>query len=47
MAGKISDYPSKTVFNDTDLYDVSTAGTASEQMTFAQLKTELDSSLSF
>lgn len=47
MAGKISEYPAKTVFNDTDLYDCSTAGTASEKVTFAQLKTELDSSLSF
>ena len=47
MAGKISEYPSKTVFNDTDLYDCSTAGTASEQMTYLQLKTNLESALAF
>lgn len=47
MGFKISDYPSKTVFNDTDLMDVSTAGTTSESMTYAQLKTNLNANLSF
>ena len=42
---KTSDYPAKTVFNDTDLYDVSTAGTVSEKMTYAQLKSDLSANL--
>lgn len=41
MAGKISEYPSKSTFNDTDLYDCSTTGTTSEKVTYAQLKTDL------
>ena len=41
MAGKISEYPSKTVFNDTDLYDCSTAGTNSEKVTYSDLKDDL------
>lgn len=41
MAGKISEYPSKTVFNDTDLYDVSTGGTTTEKVTYSQLKDDL------
>ena len=46
---KITDYPSKTLFNDGDLYDVSSydgvSAYTSEKMTFAQLKTELNSAL--
>ena len=42
---KISEYPAKTVFNDTDLYDCSTEGTVSEQVTYAQLKADLASTL--
>ena len=48
---KTSEYPAKTVFNDGDLYDVSTFDGVSvyttEKLTFAQLKTELNSALSF
>lgn len=48
---KISEYPAKTVFNDGDLYDISTydgvSAYTSEKLTFAQLKTELNSALSF
>jgi prepilin-type processing-associated H-X9-DG protein len=48
---KISEYPAKTVFNDGDLYDVSTydgvSAYTSEKLTFAQLKAELNSVLNF
>jgi hypothetical protein len=50
MGFKITDYPAKTAFDDGDLYDVSSydgvSVYTSEKMTFAQLKTELNSSLS-
>ena len=41
MAGKISEYPAKTVFDDTDLYDCSTTGTVSEKVTYSQIKEDL------
>jgi len=47
---KISEYPAKTVFNNGDLYDVSTfdgVNYTSEKMTFTQLKTQLNADLSF
>jgi len=49
MGFKITDYPAKTTFDDGDLYDVSTfdgvSAYTSEKMTFAQLKTQLNSDL--
>lgn len=47
MGFKITDYPAKTAFNDTDLYDCSTNATTSEKVTYSQLKTDLNSNLSF
>lgn len=51
MASKITDYPAKTTFNDGDLYDVSTfdgvTTYTSEKMTFLQLKTQLNTALTF
>ena len=41
MAGKISEYPAKTTFDDTDLYDCSTTGATSEKVTYAQVKDDL------
>lgn len=41
MAGKISEYPAKTTFDDTDLYDCSTTGTVSEKVTYSQIKDDL------
>lgn len=41
MAGKISDYPAKITFDDTDLYDCSTTGTNSEAVTYGDLKGDL------
>lgn len=38
---KISEYPTKAVFNDTDLYDCSTNGTVSEAVSYADLKDDL------
>lgn len=47
MPFKITEYPAKTVFNDGDLYDVSSfdgvSTYTSEKMTLLQLKTELSS----
>lgn len=46
MALKITEYPAKTVFNDGDLYDVSSfdgvSAYNSEKMTFSQLKSQLN-----
>ena len=48
MAGKISEYPAKTVFNDDDLYDVSTkdgVNYISQRSTFLALKDAIVSDL--
>lgn len=45
MAKKISDYPAKTSFNDTDLYDCSTddltGGYVSQKVTYLQLRNNI------
>lgn len=41
MAGKISEYPAKEVYNDNDLLDFSTGGTVSEKATYLEVKNNL------